>query len=60
MTRIVILSSVIIVYFIVEYHVFQSVQILTVKSSLRVIRLVWSSYWLWVALMIVSFFIYPT
>ena len=49
---------VIIVYFIVEYHVFQSVQILTVKSSLRVIRLVWSSYWLWVALMIVSFFLY--
>lgn len=58
MTRIVILSLVIIVYFIVEYHVFQSVQILTVKSSLRVIRLVWSSYWLWVALMIVSFFLY--
>ena len=58
MTRIVILSLVIIVYFIVEYHVFQSVQLLTVKSSPRVIRWVWSSYWLWVALMIVSFFLY--
>ena len=58
MTRIVILSLVIIVYFIIEYHVFQSVQLLTVKSSPRVIRWVWSSYWLWVALMIVSFFLY--
>ena len=58
MTRIVILSLVIIVYFIVEYHVFQLVQLLTVKSSPRVIRWVWSSYWLWVALMIVSFFLY--
>ena len=58
MTRIVILSLVIIVYFIIEYHVFQSVQLFHVKSSPRVIRWVWSSYWLWVALMIVNFFLY--
>jgi len=38
--------------------VFQAVQLLTLKSTLSVTRWVWSTYWLWVVLMIASFMLY--
>ena len=37
---------------------FQAVQLLTLKSTLSVTRWVWSTYWLWVVLMIASFMLY--
>ena len=58
MNRIVVLSVIVPIYFLIEYHVFQAVQLLTLKSRLWVTRWVWSSYWLWVVLMIASFMLY--
>ena len=58
MSRIVILCVVVLVYFLIEYYVFQVVQLLTVKSTSLITRWVWSSYWLWVVLMITGFALY--
>ena len=58
MSRIVILCVVVLVYFLIEYYVFQVVQLLTVKSTPLITRWVWSSYWLWVVLMITGFALY--
>jgi predicted MPP superfamily phosphohydrolase len=58
MSRIVILCVVVLVYFLIEYYVFQVVQLLTVKSTPLVTRWVWLSYWLWVVLMITGFALY--
>ena len=58
MNRIVVLSVIVLIYFLIEYHVFQAVQLLTLKSTLSVTRWVWSTYWLWVVLMIASFMLY--
>ena len=58
MSRIVILCVVVLVYFLIEYYVFQVVQLLTVKSIPLITRWVWSSYWLWVVLMITGFALY--
>ena len=58
MSRIVILCVVVSVYFLIEYYVFQVVQLLTVKSTPLITRWVWSSYWLWVVLMITGFALY--
>ncbi len=58
MSRIVILCVVVLVYFVIEYYVFQVVQLLTLKSTPFITRWVWSSYWLWVVLMITGFALY--
>ena len=58
MSRIVILCVVVLVYFLIECYVFQVFQLLTVKSTPLITRWVWSSYWLWVALMITGFALY--
>jgi predicted MPP superfamily phosphohydrolase len=58
MSRIVILCAVLLVYFLIEYYVFQVVQLLTEKSASWTTRLIWSSYWLWVVLMIGGFTLY--
>ena len=58
MSRIVILCAVVLVYFLIEYYVFQVVQLLTVKSTPLITRWVWSSYWLWAVLMITGFALY--
>ncbi len=58
MSRIVILCIVVLVYFVIEYYVFQVVQLLTLKSTPFITRWVWSSYWLWVVLMITGFALY--
>ncbi len=58
MNRIVVLSVIVPIYFLIEYHVFQAVQLLTLKSRLWVTRWVWSSYWLWVVLMFLSIMLY--
>ena len=58
MSRIVILCVVVLVYFLIEYYVFQVVQLLTVKSTPLITRWAWSSYWLWVVLMITGFALY--
>jgi len=58
MSRIVILCVVVLVYFLIEYYVFQVVQLLTVKSTPLITRWVWSIYWLWAVLMITGFALY--
>ena len=55
MSRIVILCAFVLVYFLIEYYVFQVVQLLTVKSTPLITRWVWSIYWLWAVLMITGF-----
>ncbi len=58
MSRIVILCAFVLVYFLIEYYVFQVVQLLTVKSTPLITRWVWSIYWLWAVLMITGFALY--